>query len=215
MSRIDELFAEAPQRPPAEVACLLARDRFWKNEQQRLIGTHPDWPDAAYLLRLGDELAHALVLVLSRLPPAERRGFADVFYAERKSRRADSPPDDPRIRLALAAAVVLKVVDVLDSDTLDARTLDFLRGAAQLDDLTTAPHQRLRRSGARSAASASTSSSRTRATRTVRPRLLSRKSSIRAATSSTSKRSSRDLRGLPSKLGRRRPFSASCSKSSG
>jgi hypothetical protein len=42
-----------------QVACLLARDRFWKDERRRLIGTHPDWPDAAHLLDLEEEPAHA------------------------------------------------------------------------------------------------------------------------------------------------------------
>jgi hypothetical protein len=205
-----------PQHPPpAEVACLLARDHFWKDEQQRLIGTHPDWPDAAYLLGLGDELAHALVLVLSRLPPAQRPDFADVFYAERKGRRADSLPDNPRVRLALAAEVVLKVVGVLDVETLDARTLDFLRGAAQLDDLTTAPAPAvaaLQRTIGRIRLNVEFG---TRATRSGRLRLRSPRSSIRPATSSTSKKSSRDVHGPPSKLGSRRLCSASCSTSSG
>ena len=79
---------EGPRPRPADVACTLAEDRFWRDERLRLIGSHPDWPDAAYLLDLGEELAHALVLVLSRLPVSRRRAFADAFYSERHARKS-------------------------------------------------------------------------------------------------------------------------------
>jgi hypothetical protein len=138
MSRIEKWFSEKPRRPPAEIACLLARDRFWKDERLRMIGTHPDWHDAAFLLDLNDALAHAFVLVLSRLPLTFRRGFADVFYAERHG-RAHSLGNDARTRLALAAAVVLQVAETAEPKIWNERTLDLLRGAAQGDDLTRTP----------------------------------------------------------------------------
>lgn len=138
MSRVDKWTSEKPRRPPAEIACLLARDRFWKDEQLRLIGTHPDWPDIVLLLRVNEELAHAFVLTLSRLPTGERRRFADAFYEAREGGAAELPTDD-RSRLAFAAAVALALVDILDEELCDERTLDLLRGAAQGDDLTRTP----------------------------------------------------------------------------
>jgi hypothetical protein len=124
--------------PSAEIACSLARDRFWQDEQLRLIGTHPDWPDAADALELDEELAHALVLVLSRLPESRRRGFAEAFYEERHGGSARGPTDGAA-QLALAAAVVLHVVDVLEPRLRSERVLDLLHGAAQGDDLTRTP----------------------------------------------------------------------------
>jgi hypothetical protein len=147
MPRTDRLRRASP----AELACDLARDRFWRDEHRRLIGTHPDWPDAAHFLELSEELAHALVLVLSRLPAAVRREFADDFY-ELRDGRGSWLPDDPRQRLALAAAVVLAVAEVLDDTVCDELMLDFVRGAAQGDDLTHTPRpavERLERSIAR------------------------------------------------------------------
>lgn len=139
MSRIDRWFSEQPRRPAAEIACLLARDRFWRDERGRLIGTHPDWPDAAHLLDLDEELAHTIVLVLSQLPAARRRGFADVFYEERHG-HGTWLPGDARQRLSLAAAVVLSVVEVVDRPEIcNERVLDLLHGAAQGDDLTRTP----------------------------------------------------------------------------
>jgi hypothetical protein len=139
MPRIDKWLSEKPRRPPAETACRLARDGFWKDTRRRLIGTHPDWPDAAWLLELNEEFAHAFVLVLSRLSPGGRRGFADVFYEERRG-RATSLPNDARARLALAAAAVLQVVEIAGKPEIcNERTLDLLRGAAQGDDLTRTP----------------------------------------------------------------------------
>jgi len=140
MSRIDEWFSEEPRRPPAEIAFLLARNRFWKDERQRLIGTPRDWPEVAeLLLDLTEELAHAFVMVLSRLPPAHRRGFADAFYEQRRS-SATGLPDDDRTRLAAAAAIVLNMADIVNDPVIyGERMLDLLHGAAQADDLTRTP----------------------------------------------------------------------------
>jgi hypothetical protein len=140
VSRIDRWFSEEPPRPPAEIACLLSRGRFWRDERQRLIGSHRDWDEGAdYLLGLPSELGHALVLVLSRLPAARRRPFADAFYEHRQSAPA-FPPDDDARRLALAAAIALRLATVLnDADIYDERTLDLLRGTAQGDDLSRTP----------------------------------------------------------------------------
>ena len=139
MARLDKWLSEEPRRPPAEIACVLARARFWKDERQRLIGSHRDWPDAAYSLELDEEFAHAFVLVLSRLPAPQRRGFADAFY-EQKCRGPGWAPDDSQTRLAHSATVVLKFAEkAKQPDLYDERTLDLLRGAAQGDDLTRTP----------------------------------------------------------------------------
>jgi hypothetical protein len=128
--------------PPAEHACTLARGRFWLDELRRVIGTHPAWPDAASDLRLPEELAHALVLVLSRVPASGRRDFADAFYAESRGVPIELPPEPPQIRLAVAAGVVLLVV-ALARDVVPERVVDLLRGAAQGDDLTQTPEPAL------------------------------------------------------------------------
>jgi len=140
VSRFDKWFSEEPRRAPAEIACLLARDRFWKDERERLIGTHREWPEVpGLLLDLTEELAHAVVLVLSRLPAAGRRGFADAFYEQRRS-GPRSLPDDDQTRLEVAAAIVLSVADIFNDPVIhDERTLDLLHGAAQGDDLTHMP----------------------------------------------------------------------------
>ena len=83
MSRVDDWWSEKPRRSPAEYACELAQDRFWRDEQQRLVGSHPDWPDSAQFLELEDDLAHAFVLLLSRLGAERRVDFAETFYSER------------------------------------------------------------------------------------------------------------------------------------
>jgi hypothetical protein len=119
----------------SERACELARDRFWRDDLRRLIGTHPQWPDAGWDLHLPEELAHALVLVLSRLPEHHRRGFADAFYAAKRSGPVEIAP---QLRLAVAAGVVLLVVEVV-GDLVDERSVDLLQGAAQGDDLTRTP----------------------------------------------------------------------------
>jgi hypothetical protein len=125
------------QTQPAELACRLARSRFWRDAERRLIATHPDWPGPASDLRIPDELAHALVLVLSRLPEHHRSGFADAFFAAGRSGPTEIPPD-PAVRLALAAGAVLLVVEIA-ADVLDERIVDLLQGAAQGDDLTHTP----------------------------------------------------------------------------
>jgi hypothetical protein len=129
-------LSEKPRRPAA-YACTLARGTFWRDERRRLVGTHPQFPDAAYHLALNEELAHALVLVLSRLPTEGRRSFAERFYDQRAEPRY-RVPSEPRRRLALAAAVALLVVD-LAGPAVDERLVDLLRGAAQGDDLTRTP----------------------------------------------------------------------------
>ena len=147
MSRVDAWLTEGPWPPPAEAACELSADDFWQEPLERLIGTHPDWPDASYLLDLEPEVAHALVLVLSRLPAEARRPFADAFYAERRGGGAwaasyGSKPylADPRARLAVAAVVALQVFELIgDPAIADERVRDLLEGAAQGDDLTSAP----------------------------------------------------------------------------
>ena len=143
MSRVDDWWSEKPRRSPAEYACELAEDRFWRDEQRRLIATHPDWPDAAQFLELEDELAHGFVLVLSRLPASRRADFAGTFYAERSRGHAGWVPSDPRVKLALAAAVVLLIIELATPDIRRERIVDLLRGAAQGDDLTRTPEPAL------------------------------------------------------------------------
>lgn len=140
--RAAEWYSEVPRRPPAEYACRLADDRFWRDERLRLLGTHPDFPDVADLLELGEEVAHALVLVLSRLPKQQRRAFADAFYASRPGTRwspwaSQGSPEDVRAR---AARVALLVVELAGRPELAGeRIVDLLVGAAQGDDLTRTP----------------------------------------------------------------------------
>jgi hypothetical protein len=138
MSRFDDWWEEEPRRSPAEYATELARDRFWRDEQQRLIGTHPDFPEIAMLLELNEELAHALVLVLSQLPEDRRKPFAHVFFDERRGRHK-RVSNDPRRRLAVAATVALLVVDLAVDPLKSERIDDLLTGAAQQDDLTRTP----------------------------------------------------------------------------
>lgn len=139
MSRVQSWLSEDPPRRSAEIACLLARDRFWQDERRMLIGTHPEMPDAAYVLDLRDELAHALLLVLSRLPMSQRGEFAERFY-ERAHGRTFMPSFDAHTRLSLAATIVLHVGDVIDFPEAGyERVLDLLRGAAQGDDLGRTP----------------------------------------------------------------------------
>jgi hypothetical protein len=138
MSRFDAWWAEKPRRSPAEYATELARDRFWRDERQRLLGTHPDFPDVEMLLDLNEELAHGLVLALSRLPKERRRPLAEVFFDERRG-GDQKIPDDPRLRLAAAAAVALLVLDLAVDPLRNERIADLLAGAAQRDDLTRTP----------------------------------------------------------------------------
>jgi hypothetical protein len=138
MSRFDRWWSEEPRRSPAEYATELARDRFWRDEQQRLIGTHPDFPEVTMLLDLNEELAHGLVLILSRLPEDRRKPFAQVFFDERPGRH-EKIPNDPRRRLAVAASVALLVVDLAVDQLKSDRIADLLAGMAQEDDLTRTP----------------------------------------------------------------------------
>jgi hypothetical protein len=141
MSGIERWFSEDPRRTPAEIACSLAGDRFWRDEHQSVVGTHPEMPDAACLLALDEELAHALLLVLSRLPAGQRLEFAQAFY----DRVPGGPPPVPRSsdaprRLALGASIVLFVVELIDLTPNERETVtDLLQGAAQGDDLERTP----------------------------------------------------------------------------
>lgn len=138
MSGRDAWFSEDPRRPPAEYALELARDAFWRDEQQRLIGSHPDFPDVAWLLGLNEELAHGLLLVLSRLPEERRGPFAEVFLAERRGGNTEIPTD-PRFRLSVAASVALVVLELALDALRTPRIEDLLTGAAQGDDLSHTP----------------------------------------------------------------------------
>ncbi|NUR78140.1 MAG: hypothetical protein HOQ28_17870 [Thermoleophilia bacterium] len=130
---------EVPDRSPADVACELARRRFWRDEHERLIGSPPDWPGAALPLDLDEALAHALVLVLSQLPAASRRPFAEAFYDARLG-PPSARPRDRRTQVARAASIVLEVFDLIENPLVhDDRVLDLLQGAAQGDDLTATP----------------------------------------------------------------------------
>jgi hypothetical protein len=138
MSRFDAWWAEKPRRSPAEYATELARDQFWRDEHRRLLGTHPDSPDVEMLLDINVELAHGLVLALSRLPKERRRPLAEVFFDERRGGDQEIP-NDPRVRLAAAAAVALLVLDLAVDALRNERITDLLAGAAQGDDLTSTP----------------------------------------------------------------------------
>jgi hypothetical protein len=139
VSRLDVWWNEVPRRPPADYATALARDRFWRDEQRRLLGTHPDFPDVTMVLdNLGEELAHSLLLILSRLPEDRRRSFAEVFFEECRGGRDDLPHDAGR-RLEAAAAVALLVLDLAVDPLRNARIEDLLVGATQGDDLTRTP----------------------------------------------------------------------------
>jgi hypothetical protein len=136
MSPVEDWYSERPRRPPAAYACELAKHRFWRDEQRRLIATHHDLAEVAPLLELEGEPAHALVLVLSRLPKSRRRAFADAFYEERRRTRS---PIGSVASVSTAAAVALLVLE-LGGDELDTpRIRDLLQGAAQGDDLTWTP----------------------------------------------------------------------------
>jgi len=134
--------SEGLQLPRAEYACQLAADRFWRDERRRLLGTHPDFPDAADLLEAEEEVAHALVLVLSRLPEGQRRVFADAFYFGRPQWHRDSwrPRAEPEDSQALAASVALLIVDLAEPNDLASEWIvDLLTGAVQGDDLARTP----------------------------------------------------------------------------
>jgi hypothetical protein len=139
MSRFERWWAEDPRRTPAQYAAALARDRFWRDEQLRLIGTHPDFPEVTMLLDdLDEALAHALLLTLSRLPKDRREPFAEAFFAERPGGQREIR-NDRRHQLAAAAAVALLVVELAVPELRGERIADLLEGAAQEDDLTRTP----------------------------------------------------------------------------
>jgi hypothetical protein len=91
------------------------------------------------LLELEDELAHAVLLVLSRLPAERRPDFAEAFYRERSRNRAGWVASDPPVRLQLAAKVALLVVELAGQDLQNERIVDLLHGIAQGDDLSRTP----------------------------------------------------------------------------
>lgn len=134
--RFAEWVEQDPTPPRPEIACRLARARFWRNGNERFTGTHPDWPDAAYFLDLEETFAHAFVLLLSVLPASDRLAFAEAYYDVRRSSDRDIALD-PRTQLMLSAATILQVIDVIERpDICTARILDLVEGAAQGDDLT-------------------------------------------------------------------------------
>ena len=103
--------------------------------------TVPEIEEAAPLLELEVELAHALVLVLSALPEVARGSLASAFY-DRRGR--DSAPafglTDPVARLAAAAATAALVLEVARRPELQTpRVVDLLAGAAQRDDVSLTP----------------------------------------------------------------------------
>jgi hypothetical protein len=139
MSRFERWWAEDPRRTPAQYAAALARDRFWRDEQLRLIGTHPDFPEVTMLLDdLDEALAHALLLILSRLPKDRREPFAEAFFAGRPGGQREIR-SDRRHQLAAAAAVALLVLELAVPELRGERIADLLEGAAQEDDLTRTP----------------------------------------------------------------------------
>jgi hypothetical protein len=142
MSRIESWFEE--RAPRAKIASALARDRFWRDEHRRLVATHPDFPDAARLLGLEAELAHAFLLVLSRLPAGSRTAFAREFYERRPQRAAHHVPVEPREKQALAAGFALLVAELAPPALRVPRLVDLLHGTAQGDDLTLTPEPALR-----------------------------------------------------------------------
>jgi len=137
LSPVEDWWSEEPRRPPAAYACALAKRRFWRDEQRRLIATDHDLVVVAPFLELEEELAHGLVLVLSRIPAARRRAFADAFYEERARSRVHSIGRPSP--LATAAAAALLVLELAGEKLDTPRIRDLLQGAAQGDDLTRTP----------------------------------------------------------------------------
>jgi hypothetical protein len=135
MSPVEDWWSERPRRPPAAYACELAKRRFWRDERRRLIATDLDLLEVAPLLELEEELAHAFVLVLSRLPKSRRRNFADDFYDGRRRTRSIGRVEP----FATASAVALLVLELAGNPLDTARIRDLLQGAAQRDDLTRTP----------------------------------------------------------------------------
>ena len=137
VDRVGRWCSEQPRRPPAEYATLLARMRVWRDVERSFITSVPDLWDLDSLLELDVELAHALVLVLSRLPASRRRELADRFY-ERRTGHWPSPP----AATARAAAVALMVLPLTQRPDLDTeRIADLLTAIEQGDDLALTPPQ--------------------------------------------------------------------------
>ena len=140
MPRVHEWWNEDPPRRPVDYACELARARFWRDDSRRFIETSQDVADAAPLLDLEEELAHAFVLVLSELPVSARLRFAERFYAEREPRFGGWTLATAESRLAVAAAVALRILDLTERPELgDLRVVDILEATAQRDDLSLTP----------------------------------------------------------------------------
>lgn len=135
-----DTWSERPRRPPAEYALRLARKRAWQDVERCFIATVADAEEAAPLLELDVELAHALVLVLTRLPQADRRAFAEAFYARRRPDRRRSPPPAAE-RAAAVAALVLPLTGRPDLE--DVRVGDLLTALEQGDDLDVTPETSL------------------------------------------------------------------------
>jgi hypothetical protein len=134
MGRVERWLSERPRRAPAEYATLFARDRIWRDEGRRFVATNPDLEEAADLLQLEAPFAHALAVVLSRLPAATRLPFAERFYASRR------PAPGERAELRVAAAAALRVLDLAGRDDLRSlRVVDLLYAAEQGDDLSLTP----------------------------------------------------------------------------
>jgi len=129
--------AAAPSSPAAH-AVALARTPFWRDERLRLIGTPPEFPDAAFDVGAREEVLHALVLVLSRLPQERRLRFAEAFFSRYEPAAGAASPG-PREQLAAAAGVALLVVELAVDDLRTERIVDILTGASQGDDLTSTP----------------------------------------------------------------------------
>jgi hypothetical protein len=132
--------SDQPPLEPAEYARVLAADRFWRDPLERLIGTHPEFPDAAEPLDVDDEVAHGLLLVLSRLPESRRAAFARAFSEQRERTETGGLR---RERLGRAAAVALLTIDLAAEPLRDPAIVDLLQGAAQGDDLTRTPEPAL------------------------------------------------------------------------
>jgi hypothetical protein len=139
MTRVDEWWSEQPRRDPVEYALELARARVWRDER-RFVRTVADVEDSAPLLELDAGFAHAFVLVLSQLPEAARRPFAQSFYAQR-ARTTTTERYDP---LSVGAAVGLLILELTEQPDLQApRIVDLLEGAAQGDDPALTPEPAL------------------------------------------------------------------------
>jgi hypothetical protein len=118
-----------------EIVCEFADDPFWRDERLRLFGSNEDLLEETNAFGIDDDVAHVLVLVLSRLPLDARRGFAETFLSERRRRRTRGDP------VAAAAGIVLEALPLLERrpDIRTDRVVDLLQGAAQGDDLTLTP----------------------------------------------------------------------------